>query len=300
MPAEHSGMARDPDRRPARRLSTRAGARLAVRDDRGNQPDEARAAGPPGDAGDARRATGDPAALDASGAAAVDDLVRRIFAGEDDSGLRRQITRLMAALASSARGAGTFAVTGGRWLADVVIDVAPNLQIRDLATLEGAYDGRTGDELADALVKSAARRTAAIGAAGGALAAAEIVAPPTLFGVPLQLAAETLLVVAVELRLVGELHVVYGRALPDSARARASALVTAWIRRRGIDPLAGGVAGALGGAARRELRTRVLRRLRGNLTTLAPFLAGAVAGAEVNRRETNALAERILADLRRR
>lgn len=225
-------------------------------------------------------------------------LIQRLSTGDDETTLRRTIIRLVAALGSSARAAGTMAVAGGRWLADLVVEVAPGLQIRDLETLRAAYDGKTGDELAEALVRAASRTTAAVGAAGGAIAAAEFAAPPALFGIPMQLAAETLLVVAVEIRLIGELHEVYGRPIPGTTRARATALVTAWIRRRGVDPLSGGVAGVLGAAARRELRSRVMRRLGRNVTTLAPFLAGAVAGAEVNRRETLALAERVLADVR--
>jgi hypothetical protein len=43
----------------------------------------------------------------------------------------------------------------------------------------------------------------------------------------------------------------------------------------------------------------VVRRLRRNLTSLAPFLAGAVAGAELNRRETRALGAALQRDLRR-
>lgn len=235
-----------------------------------------------------------------SGTDEVLRLVQRLTAGDAGEGAARpQIIRLVGALAVNARTAGLLAVTGGRWLADLVVDIAPQLQIRDLAALRAAHDGRTGDALAEALVRSATRATAAIGAAGGAIAAAEMVAPPTLLGIPLQLAAETLLVVAVELRLIGELHEVYGQPVAGNARQRAAALVTAWVRRRGVDPLGGSVASALGLAARRELRTRVLRRLGRNVTTLAPFLAGAVAGAEVNRRETAALAERVLADLRR-
>ena len=36
------------------------------------------------------------------------------------------------------------------------------------------------------------------------------------------------------------------------------------------------------------------------MTTLAPFLAGALAGAELNRRETRSLGEALLRDLHRR
>ena len=209
----------------------------------------------------------------------------------------RQIGQLTAALAQSARTAGLRAVTGGRWLTDLVEQVAPHVSIRDLATLEKAY-GCRGDALADAVVKSASHTTAAIGAAAGALAAAELAAPPALLGAPVQLAAETLTVVAVELRMLGELHEVYGLALTGSSKDRATVLLTTWVRRRALEAGTGSL--LLGAAARRELRKRVMKRLGESVTTLAPFLAGAVAGAEINRRETRKLGETVAKDLRGR
>jgi hypothetical protein len=209
----------------------------------------------------------------------------------------RQIGQLTAALAQSARSAGVRAVTGGSWLTDLVEQIAPHVSVRDLPTLEKAY-GCRGDALAEAVVKSASHTTAGIGAAAGALAAAELAAPPAFLAAPVQLAAETLAVVAVELRMLGELHEVYGLPLTGSARDRATALLTTWVRRRALEAGAGSL--LLGAAARRELRKRVMKRLGGSVTTLAPFLAGAVAGAEVNRRETRKVGEAVSKDLRGR
>jgi len=45
------------------------------------------------------------------------------------------------------------------------------------------------------------------------------------------------------------------------------------------------------------VRRRLVRRTARSLTALAPLLAGAVAGAEVNRRGTRALAAGVLRDL---
>ena len=153
--------------------------------------------------------------------------------------------------------------------------------------------------LADALVRNAARTTAAIGAAAGALSAVELAAPPTLLAAPVQVAAGTLAVVAVELKLLAELHVTYGRAPVGSRGQVATAYLTAWVSGRGINPTGGGpgLASVLGSAARQQLRSRVVRRLGRNVTTLAPFLVGALAGAELNRRETRKLAESVLRDL---
>ena len=207
------------------------------------------------------------------------------------------IAQLAGALGGSARAAGLGAVTSGRWLADLVEEIAPHVTIRDLGTLQRTYQCE-GDALADAVVRAASHTTGALGAAAGALAAAEFAAPPAMLAMPVQLAAETLSVVAVELRLLGELHEIYGMPLDGTPTAKAGELLTTWVRRRALEPGAGTL--LLGAAARRELRKRVMRRLGGSVTTLAPFFAGAVAGAEVNRRETRKLGETVSKDLRLR
>jgi hypothetical protein len=232
----------------------------------------------------------------------VGELVSRLSAEDVDRSERgRLLLRLAGLLGSGARAAGARAAVSGRWLGDAVADVAPHLPVRDLLTLREHHGGLSGDELADALVGTAARATAAIGAAGGALAAAEMAAPPTLLAAPVQLAAETLAVVAVELKLVAELHVVYGRAPVGSRAQVATAYLTSWAGKRGIDLREGtpSFSSVLGTAARQQLRIRVVRRLGRNMSTMAPFLAGAVAGAELNRRETRSLGEKLLTDLRR-
>jgi hypothetical protein len=232
----------------------------------------------------------------------VGDLVAKLSGDDLDRRERgRLLLRLGAALTSGARAAGARAALSGKWLAEAVADVAPHVPVRDLLTLRQHHGGLSGDDLAEALITTAARTTAAIGAAGGALASAELAAPPALLAAPVQLAAETIAVVAVELKLVAELHVVYGRA-PLGTRAQlATAYLMSWAAKRGIDPAAGppSLATVLGTAARSQLRSRVLRRLGRNVSTMAPFLAGAVAGAELNRRETRSLGDKLRADLRK-
>lgn len=219
-----------------------------------------------------------------------------------DTGARAGLlARLTAVLARTLGSAGIGALATGRALADAVLEVAPTLPVRSAAVLRAQHPSLSDDELAATLVNAASKATAAVGAAGGALAAVEYAAPPTLLGAPVQLAAETLAVVAVELKLVAELHEVYGQQASGTPAERAMAYAGAWTARRGIDPLApGGLSGVLGSAARRQLRSRLLRRAGRNASTLAPFLAGAVAGAELNRRDTRSLGENLLADLRRR
>lgn len=213
----------------------------------------------------------------------------------------RLIVQLGTLLAAGARKAGARAALTGGWLAEVVTDVAPHVPVRDLLTLREHHGGLSGDQLAESLVAAAARSTALVAAAGGALASAELAAPPALLAAPLQLAAETVAVVAIELKLVAELHTVYGRAPVGSRSQLATAYLLSWAGKRGIDPTGQrpGVGGAMSAAALTQLRSRLLRRLGRNATTLTPFLAGAVAGAELNRSATRLLGDKLIKDLRK-
>jgi hypothetical protein len=209
------------------------------------------------------------------------------------------LRRLSVALTTSARRAGVRAVGSGRWLTDTVLEFAPHIPVRDLPTLREHHDGLIGDALAAALVDAASRATAAVGAAGGVLSSIEFAAPPVLLTSPVQVAAETVAVVAIELKLVAELHEVYGRAAVGTPAVRTAAYLGAWTRRRGLRPGAGGgLPGIVTGAARRELRRRLLRRGAENTVTVLPFMAGAVAGASMNSRETKKLGAAITKDLR--
>src|SRR4051812_28429242 len=188
-----------------------------------------------------------------------------------------------------------------RWMADVVGDVAPHLPVRDLDTLHRPFDGKDGDELAHRPIRNAARAAAGVGAAGGGVASIEWAATPTLLSAPVLLAAETVAVVAVEIKLIAELHEVYRQPVPGSGAQRAVALLQAWANLRGVNPFTQGrgVAAALGTAARKELRERLIRRLGRNLTTLGPLLTGAAVAGFLNQRATNSLGSEIRADLRR-
>ncbi|MDZ5443209.1 hypothetical protein U2F26_10760 [Micromonospora sp. 4G57] len=188
-----------------------------------------------------------------------------------------------------------------RWMVDTVAEVAPHVPIRDLATLRRHFPGLDDEELAERLVRNAARATAGVGAAGGGVAAVEWVVTPTLLSAPVLLAAETVTVVAIELKLIGELHEVHRVPLPTGGTQRAVALVQAWAGQRGINPMMPGVgvSAALGTAARRELQNTLLKRFGRNLTTLGPFLTGAAVASYLNRRATRNLAEQLRRDLRR-
>lgn len=209
------------------------------------------------------------------------------------------------ALARSARAAGAKAVASGRWLSDTVVDLAPRIPVRDLAALVAHHGGCTGDALAAELIRSASRASAGVGAVSGAVVSAEQFAPPTWITIPFELAIETALVAAIELKLVAELHEVYGRPVRGTPAERTTVLVKAWAERRGITPTTltrkGGLTDALGRTARHELtrlvRRRLMVRFGRNLSSLAPLFVGAVAGAEVNRRATRSIGEAVAKDL---
>jgi uncharacterized protein (DUF697 family) len=237
---------------------------------------------------------GDDAGIGATVAAlTADDL--------EPAGRRRLLGRLVGDVRRRGLGKLFRPKAALRWMTDVVADVAPYVPVRDLATLRRHHDGLDGDELAERLVRNAARATAGVGAAGGGVASLEWAATPTLLSAPVLLAAETVAVVAIELKLVGELHEVYGRPMTGNPIERAGALIQGWSGQRGVNPLVPGigVATVLGTTARRELQGTLLRRFGRNLTTLGPMLTGAAVASYLNRRATRNLGEALAKDLRR-
>ncbi|WP_228646688.1 hypothetical protein [Microtetraspora sp. AC03309] len=233
----------------------------------------------------------------------VAELVGKLVTPEETDGAerRRLLGRLSRVLVDSAKKAKVAGPERGRWLADVFMNIAPRLPIRDAATLQRHHYGLTGEQLADDLVRTAAKGTMAVGAVGGALAAAQFAAPPLLLSAPAQLVAETLVVAAIEVKLLAELHEVYGVQVPGNGTQRATAFAVAWARQRGVNPLAPGSATlAIGAAAKTALRNRLMRTLGRHFTTLGPFFTGAIAGGTFNRVATKKLAQAVRADLRSR
>ncbi|MGY1814857.1 hypothetical protein [Blastococcus sp. SYSU D00820] len=226
--------------------------------------------------------------------------------GRAAGALRDVLTAVAAAVrgAGGDRSAGAATPEGSRaptaLLGDLLAAAAPRLPIRDAARLRAAHPGASDDEIADALVARAARLTGTIGAATGGLSAAHWFAPPSLLALPLELGAETVLTAAVEVVLLGELHELYGRPAAGDPGARAAAYLASWSAQHAVDESGGtGLGGVLGSAGLRALRRRMTRRLARNAPSAAPFLVGAALGGRGNRKATETLARRVLADLRR-
>ncbi|MGW2862395.1 hypothetical protein [Streptomyces sp. NPDC001205] len=181
-------------------------------------------------------------------------------------------------------------------LADRVIEIAPRIPVRDLATLRAQFPGLGPEEIADKLIAGAANGTSTVGAGIGA--AAMLPVPPAM---PAELAAEITGVAAIELKLIAELHEVYGMRPPGTLKERSMAYLTSWTEERGIDVTKPTTLNfALGGQMKRELRQQIMKRMVRNLPNLTPFMVGAAVGAVMNRRDTKKVAGHIRKDLRAR
>ncbi|MFC8428169.1 hypothetical protein [Streptomyces sp. NPDC057253] len=193
------------------------------------------------------------------------------------------------------RKGGSRARAGLAYLTDRIIENAPRVPVRDLATLRRQFPGLGPEELADKLVTGAASATATVGAGVGA--AAMLPVPPAM---PTELAAEITGVAAIELKLIAELHEVYGVRPPGNLRERSTAYLNSWSGERGIDVRKPSTFNtAVSGPMKQQLRQQIMKRMIRDLPNLMPFMVGAAVGAVMNRRDTRKLAERIRQDLRR-
>ena len=199
---------------------------------------------------------------------------------------------------SARRGAGSAGrgVTSSMgWLTAQVVAMGPRLRIRDQATLRAQFPGQSDDEIAQLLIERAARAAATVGGTTGAWAAL-----PALPAFPAEIAAETLAVVGIEIKLVAELHEIYGMGAVGSGTERARAYVGSWASRRGIYQVDGGLLLVAGSPLARQLTRRLAARVRRSAFALAPLFTGAMAGALLNRRETRRLGREMRDDLRQR
>ncbi|MEC4016628.1 hypothetical protein [Streptomyces sp. H27-D2] len=209
---------------------------------------------------------------------------------------RGRTASLAAALGRGARKGGAGARAGLGAVADRIMENAPRIPVRDLATLRGQFPGLGPEQIADKLVAGASKSSATVGAGIGA--AAMLPVPPAM---PAEMAAEIVGVASIEFKLIAELHEVYGIRAPGTVRQRAAAYLGAWADERGIQVTKpASVNAALGGQMKRELRQQILKRTFRNLPMLTPFMVGAAVGAAMNRRDTKRIAEKVRKDLRAR
>ena len=216
---------------------------------------------------------------------------------------RRRLTAAFATAArSSARvtGRGARAVQRGAvassgWLTGQVVVMAPRVRVRNRATLRAQFPGMSTEDTADALITGAARASAAVGGAVGAWATL-----PVLPAFPVEIVTETLALIGIEIKLIAELHELYGMPASGNVVDRATAYLGSWAHRRGVLAVApGGLIMVAGSPLARRLRRRLYGRVGRSAFSLGPLFTGAMAGAMLNSRETRRLGQEIRADLRR-
>ncbi|MET7616754.1 hypothetical protein [Streptomyces sp. NPDC005408] len=259
------------------------------------KPPEAHQGGT-GPAQDVKASAEHSAALLPQGAA--DDDGRGRAASLEEAGQAGPATRAprLAAVRQGVRKGRESARAGLGFMADRIIENAPRVPVRDLVTLRRQFPDLGPEQLADKLVGGAAIGTSTVGAGIGA--AAMLPVPPAM---PAELAAEVIGVAAIELKLIAELHEVYGMRPQGTLMERSTAYLTSWTEERGIDVTKPAtINAALGGQFKRELRQQIMKRMVRNLPNLMPFMVGATVGAWMNRRDTRKLADRIRKDLRSR
>src|SRR4051812_41628909 len=75
-----------------------------------------------------------------------DDGLEELARGDTSPAAMRKVART---LTRSARSAGAGAVTSGRWLANIVVDLAPRIPVRSRAVLVEQHHGLAGAALAE-------------------------------------------------------------------------------------------------------------------------------------------------------
>lgn len=208
------------------------------------------------------------------------------------------VVKLGGPLGRGGRRLGAGSRTGLRVLTDRLLDAAPRIPVRDLATLRAQHPGAaTPEELADLLTTGSVRASTAVGASAGAVAMM-----PVPLAMPVELASELLASAAIELKLIAELYAVYGQVPPGTARQRSYAYLAVWSQGRALDLTRPGALLALnrGAALRRQVSKRLTRAGLRKLPTLAPLMVGALLGARINRTDTLRLAVTVRMELRER
>jgi hypothetical protein len=228
----------------------------------------------------------------------VAELAGKLTEAEDES-RRRRLARQIAGVAGRTGHATRHTWRGlhasGRWLTGQALAMAPKVPVRNYDRLHQQYPDLQTEQLADRLIAGAARASAGVGVAIGAAAAVPFI--PTA---SVELGVETLALVAIELKLIAELHEVYQMRAPGNAAQRMMAYTGAWAERRGVQVTGSGLALAVGSPLRRKLERRLLAKAGKSALALAPLLSGAVAGALIDHHETRRLGTLIRNDLRGR
>lgn len=229
----------------------------------------------------------------------ITELIGKLASGKvSKHTLRKLASTMRRSLKISRKGV----TLSGQGIADLLLAVAPHIPVRDVETLQATYSGVAGATLAGQVIRTSARTSAAVGGATGAVVSVNELAPQFWIMLPAEIVAETLVIAAVEMRMVAELHAIYGQPIEGTPRQRGLAMLQSWAERRGVKvedlsdhrtmskALGRGTTHQIIQLVKRKLTARLLR----NVSSLAPLFVGAVAGAELNRRSTRELGDTVV------
>lgn len=230
----------------------------------------------------------------------IANLISTAAAGNIDKDLFK---RLVSVIRRSVKMSRKGVTISGQGIADVLAKIAPRIPVSDLETMRQRSGGMSGDSLAAYQIKKSSRQSAAVGALVGGVASAQWVAPPTWLMLPAEILVETLVISAIEMKMVAELHVIYGHPITGTMDERGRAILAAWADQRGIsvDQLDQGLKDAAHRGARGQLvnlvRRKLIARAARNVSSVAPFLVGAGAAGAINRGATRTLGNKVVQDL---
>ncbi len=193
------------------------------------------------------------------------------------------------------------AIIAANRLREVATGIAPRLPIRDRATLEQHLKMRDPERLANAVTKNAANATAVAGSVGGFFFLAPRTGPGLLLSIPLRVAAETLVVAVIELKMIAELYEIYDQPLEGNSTQKGTTALKLWASFRGLDISdTGGIVQTVAEIARRPTTRRAAASVTGKALGGRGLRLGAgVLGAVENRKSSFQLAEQVRTELRR-
>lgn len=172
-------------------------------------------------------------------------------------------------------------------------------KVRDRAALETEFQGRDREAIAGDLIRRAVRSSGRVGIGGGMLASAEFLAPQSWFGIPAQVAAEAVAVALVEIKLTAELHNLYGLVDGTSVKEHGALWVTAWAKGSAVTVHSSrDLITAVTKLGQTQVKRRLARRARQNLTSLFPMMTGAAIARWANRRQTKKFARAMHASIK--
>lgn len=206
--------------------------------------------------------------------------------------------KVVQALARASEGMPKKAFTSGAFVSSTLLETISQMKVRTGEELTQKYPDLSPRETAEVLIREAARTTLLLGGAAGAVSSAGALAPPLWVTLPLGPLAATLTTSLVELRLVREIHAIYGIPL-DSSPQGMRKLFSSWASGKSSERPENLTEwkDTTQDAFTRLVQRQVLTRLARSVSSLAPMFIGAALGGALAHSGTQRLGENLLTSL---